>query len=80
MTRKLYEIANDISRDWRNVTRSPAYAYLEAMHNLATLDDKYGLDSGKGIVCYFLANAATWKGEVARRVKKELNDILKAAS
>jgi hypothetical protein len=32
----------------------------------------YGLDTGYSIVAYFLSNANTWKGDVARAVKKEL--------
>ena len=34
-------------------------------------------DSGRSVVAYFLANAGTWRGEVARRVKKELNAMIK---
>jgi hypothetical protein len=29
-------------------------------------------------LCYILANANTWKGETARRIKKELNAMIKA--
>jgi hypothetical protein len=36
----------------------------------------YGLDSGDMIVRYFLANASTFRGESARRIKKELNSML----
>lgn len=28
------------------------------------------------VVCYFLANAGTWRGDVARRVKKELKALV----
>jgi len=35
------------------------------------------MDSGDSIVRYFLSNASTWRGETARRVKKELNAMLK---
>ena len=42
---------------------------------LIQIEDNYFLDSGKSIVCHFLANAATWKGETARRIKKELKKL-----
>jgi hypothetical protein len=35
------------------------------------------LDDAKTIVLYFLANAQTWRGEVAKRVKAELNLMVK---
>ena len=75
-TRKLYEIAAEIKKDWKNVYFG-AKPYLEAMLTLALMTDKYYLDSARSIVAYFLSNATTWKGEVARRVKKELNLMLK---
>jgi hypothetical protein len=34
--------------------------------------DRYGMDSGKSIILYFLANASTWRGDTAKRVKAEL--------
>jgi hypothetical protein len=70
--RPINVIAKEIKADWKNV--SPyARPYLLSMLTLEKLDDKYGVDYGRSIVCYFLANAAGWKGDVARRVKKELN-------
>jgi ribosomal protein L37E len=39
---------------------------------LDSIKDNYGYDSGKSIVAYFLSNAAQWKGETAKIVKKEL--------
>ena len=35
-------------------------------------DGKYFLDDWTSIVVYFLSNAQTWRGDVAREVKKEL--------
>jgi len=75
-SRLLCDIAKEIRRDWKNL--SPyAQPYLEAMFSLTTMDSKYYLDDASGVVAYFLANAATWRGETAKRVKKELNDMLK---
>ena len=73
---KIYQFVPLIKNDWGTV--SPyAKPYLDAMRSLKTLDDKYILDSGSGIVAYFLSNAASWKGQVARDVKKELKMRLK---
>ena len=74
--RNLSEIANEIRSNWSNVYFG-AVPYLDAMSTLDSINDDYGLDSGRSIVAYFLANAGTWRGEVARRVKKELNKMLK---
>ena len=75
--RPIHVIASEIYDDWKNPNFA-AVPYLEAMESLTTIDDNYFLDSGEGIVAYFLSNAGTWRGEVARRVKKELNAMLKA--
>ena len=77
VTRPLYEIANEIRRDWKDKVNFAAKPYLEAMSTLNSVKDDYGMDSGKSIVAYFLANAGTWRGEVAKRVKLELNKLLK---
>lgn len=76
MKRSLDIIAREIRRDWTKVYFG-AVSYLEAMATLYSIDDDYGFDSGREIVIYFLSNATTWKGETARRVKKELKDLLK---
>lgn len=76
MARPVYEIASEIDLDWKKVNGA-AKPYLEAMYSLDNINDKYGLDSGKSIVSYFLCNANTWKGDVARRVKAELKSMCK---
>jgi hypothetical protein len=38
-------------------------------------DEMYGYDTGKSVVLYFLSNATSWRGEVARRVKAELKSM-----
>lgn len=78
MPRPLFEIAAEIRADWSKTKSGVwfgAVPYLDAMETLETVDDHYGLDTGKYIVDYFLANAQTWRGEVARRVKKELKAL-----
>jgi len=75
-TRPLYEVAEEIRKDWKNIYFG-AKPYLDAMSCLESINDNYGWDSGKSIVLYFLANASTWRGETARRIKKELNAMTK---
>ena len=70
------EIVQEIRKDWKNVYFG-AVPYLNAMEELKSIDDNYGLDSGKVIVMYFLANAQTWRGDTARRIKKQLNNLIK---
>lgn len=74
-TRSLRDIAKEIQKDWQRPYFG-ARPYLEAMHELDSLNDRYGADSGRSIVLYFLTNAASWRGEVAKRVKQELRDML----
>lgn len=69
--RSLSAIAREIRADWKKVYFG-AVPYLDAMSSLDSIDDNYYQDSGKSIVLYFLANAGTWRGETAKRVKAEL--------
>jgi hypothetical protein len=48
------------------------------MSQLDSIKDNYGQDSGTSIVAYFLSNASSWKGETAKRIKLELNKMLKS--
>lgn len=75
--RHLYEIAKEIRNDWGSKIYFGAKPYLGAMLTLDKITDRYMCDDAKTIVRYFLANACSWKGDVARRVKKELNAMIK---
>lgn len=75
MPRKLYEIATEIRKDWTKVNYA-AKPYLEAMATLDSVADNYICDSGRSIVAYFLANASTWRGETAKRIKQELKAMI----
>lgn len=75
-TRSLSTIAKEIKRDWTKPWFG-AVPYLNAMQTLDSVNDRYGMDSGDSIVRYFLANAGTWKGETARRIKAELKGMIK---
>ncbi len=74
--RPLYQISREIKADWSKVYFG-AVPYLDAMETLDNINDNYYQDSGSSVVRYFLANATTWRGEEARRIKKELNSLLK---
>jgi len=78
-TRPLYEIANEIRKDWKATSKNGIYfgakPYLDAMECLTSISDRYGMDSAKSVVLYFLSNSSTWRGETAKRVKAELKAI-----
>jgi hypothetical protein len=70
------DIALLIVNDWTKV-HVAARPYLDAMFNLHSIKDMYYADTGRSIVLYFLNNASSWKGEVAKAVKAELKARLK---
>ena len=79
--RALHEIAAEIRRTWKKKDGSPAvnYAakpYLQAMAELTSITDMYYMDTAASVVRYFLANAQTWRGDDARRIKAELKAML----
>lgn len=75
-TRSLATIAREVRGDWKNVYFG-AEPYLQAMSRLDKITDSYGMDSADSIVRYFLSNATTWRGPVARAVKAELKSMLR---
>ena len=73
--RPLYVIAAEIRIEWRNI--SPfADPYLKAMDQLTHITDMYICEPAASIVSYFLANASTFRGGAARRLKAELKSML----
>lgn len=74
-TRTLAAIARDIRANWPKPYFG-AVPYIEALSTLGGLDDSYGLDDARSIARYFLANAGTWRGEDARRIKAEIKSML----
>ena len=74
--RPLYTIAREIRADWKKVSPYAA-PYLQAMSYLNSVDDNYIMESGRSIVSYFLANAGSWRGETAKRIKAELKSMVK---
>lgn len=69
-------LASLIRKDWKNVNYAAA-PYLSAMFCLEGIDDNYGADPGHMVVRYFLANAASWRGETAKAIKAELKRRLR---
>lgn len=70
-------LADVTRRDWKKVYFG-AVPYLEAMRSLTSVQDNYGMDTGRSVVTYFLCNAQTWHGPIAKAVKKELNARIKS--
>jgi hypothetical protein len=65
------QLADVVRRNWANP--SPyALPYLRAMFSLKDMDSMYGADDAQSIILYFLSNAASYRGPVARLVKAEL--------
>ncbi len=75
-SRPLHVIAREISRLWTKPYFG-AVPYLAAMTTLESIKDNYGDDDAKSIVLYFLANAQTWRGPDAKRIKAELKGLCK---
>ena len=76
-TRTFQEIAKDIKSTWLNVYFG-AVPYLEALLTLDTTDPDalYGIETAENIVNYFLANAQTFRGAEAKRLKAELKFLI----
>lgn len=74
-TRPLSVIAADIAKHWPKVNYA-AVPYLDAMRDLGDIRGRYFDDSAASVVGYFLSNAATWRGEDAKRIKAELRSML----
>lgn len=76
--RTFQQIAKDIKSTWLNVYFG-AVPYLEAMLTLDTTDPNasyYYYYKAGDIVRYFLANAQTFRGADAKRLKAELKSML----
>jgi hypothetical protein len=76
----LARIARAVSHDWTQPYFG-ARTYLQALAELDTCDlsAAYGCEDARGMVRGFLANAQTYRGQVARAVKAELLGRLHAS-
>lgn len=79
--RPIYEIAQDIRKDWRKDGKPNIYfgavPYLEAMDSLNRITDTFGAEDATSIIAYFLGNATAWRGEKAKAIKAELKAMIK---
>ena len=78
--RPLHVIAREINTAWSKLGKGiyfGAVPYLEALLQLNTIDQNYGYDTAHEMVLYFLANANSFRGEDAKRLKAELKAIAK---
>ena len=73
--RKVYEIAQEIRKDWGSKVNFAAKPYLAAMLSISNKKDMYGADSADSIILYFLSNASSYRGETAKRLKAELKAL-----
>ena len=75
--RTFQQIAREIKQVWPKVYFG-AVPYLDALLELDTTDPKaaYYFDTAKDMVLYFLANAQTFRGADARRLKAELKSMI----
>lgn len=73
--RTLAAIAAEIRTVWPNPYFG-AVPYIRAMSEMRSAFQPYGADSGASVVRYFLSNARTWRGDHARRIKRELQGML----
>lgn len=76
MPRPLYEIGAEIKRDWGRRMNGAAAPYVDGLCEVNGPTDRWALETGADAIQGFLNNAQTWRGEVARRVKAELKEIL----
>ena len=73
--RQVCEIAREIRGNWPKVNYA-AEPYLSAMETIGGINEMYYADTAKSIVGYFLANATSWRGETAKRIKVELKEMI----
>lgn len=76
--RTFAEIAREIKKVWL-IRYFGAVPYLEAMLTIDSTDKNapYLSETAEDIVIRFLANARTFKGPDARRIKAELRKMIK---
>jgi len=71
--RTIREIALEIASDWKVINNGEAREALECMKEMGMVPERCGTDlNGYSVIRTFLAHSVGWRGEVARRVKREL--------
>ena len=76
--RTFAEIAREIKQTWTNMYFG-AKPYVDALMTINSSDKSasYIFEDAESLVLYFLANATTWRGADARRIKAELKSMIK---
>lgn len=81
MTRTIAQIAQEIEQNWnatsKNGVNYAAKPYLSAMTTIHSADPNapYIFEDARTQIIYFLANANSYRGEVAKAHKAELKKI-----
>ncbi len=75
--RRVSDIAREIRKEWVDPSAG-ALPFIESMCKMSSINDRVGPDSGASVVTYFLANAESWTGPAARRIKAELTHLVSA--
>jgi hypothetical protein len=71
--RTLREVVSEIEADWLVINNQAARQALNYMKTMGAIKAPFVADpNGYAVVGSFLAHAIGWKGQVARRVKREL--------
>ena len=76
--RTFAEIAREIKKVWAKPYFG-AVPYINAMVMIDSSDKNslYLYENAESVTRYFLANAQTWRGEDAKRIKAELKSMIK---
>lgn len=72
--RPLYEIADEISADWKQPSFLGVYA-LKCMKKFKDINSNCGPEYGRATVIQMLHETKNWHGPVAEKIKAELQDI-----
>lgn len=86
MSRDVGTIAREVFTSWApHLRKNPmawpnyikfSFPYLKEMLKMKHVTDPVGLEDGVMVVLYFLNNAHHWRGDDARRLKAELNQLI----
>lgn len=74
-TKTIRELMQIVKSDWQRPYFG-AVPYIEALLQCETMDSRYLFETARDLVPYFLCNANTWRGEIAKEVKAELKQRL----
>ena len=74
--RTLRAIAKEIRSDWRVINNAAARDALKCMDEMGQITEPFVTDpNGYSVVGAFLTHSVGWRGETARRIKKELRTM-----